>query len=132
MTELVRFDLDDGGSVLIEVGDREAGVRRVSRTGEVVKSAAESFGTALAGVRDAAATALRQFRTMDARPDEIQIEFGVRLNAQAGAVIARTGVDGHLKVKLTWQRSRTQREDETDEREKPSPEPTPHQVDQQG
>jgi hypothetical protein len=30
------------------------------------------------------------------------VEFGIRLNAAAGAVIARTQAEGHLQVKLTW------------------------------
>lgn len=107
----MRFSLDNGGSVLVEVGEDEPGVVRASRAREVIESASTSFGTALASVRDAAATALSQFRDMDVLPDEIQVEFGVRLNAQAGAVIAKTGIDGHLKVKLTWQRSETRKED---------------------
>ena len=111
MTEFARFSLDDGGSVLVEVGDRD-GLAQAARVTDVVESVATSFGAALASVRDAAATALRQFRAMDARPDEIQVEFGVRLSAQAGAVIAKAGGDGHLKVKLTWQRSAPRQEDE--------------------
>jgi len=30
------------------------------------------------------------------------VEFGVRLTAEAGAVIAKSSVEGHLTVKLTW------------------------------
>ncbi|HEY8373647.1 MAG TPA: CU044_2847 family protein [Pseudonocardiaceae bacterium] len=104
MTKLLRFELGDGDSVLVEVDENEPGMTRASRAKEVVEAAASSLGSALAGVRKAASEAVRRFRDMDARPDEVQIEFGVRLNAQAGAVIAKSGVDGHLKVKLTWRR----------------------------
>jgi hypothetical protein len=114
----MRFGLDNGGSVFVEVEENEPGVVRASRAREVIESASTSFGTALASVRDAAATALRQFRNMDVLPDEIQVEFGVRLNAQAGAVIAKTGVAGHLKVKLTCQRYENRREDEIQPDEK--------------
>lgn len=34
----------------------------------------------------------------------MELEFGVKLSAQAGAVIAKTGVDGHLKIKMIWER----------------------------
>jgi hypothetical protein len=114
----MRFGLDNGGSVFVEVEEDEPGVVRASRAREVIESASTSFGTALASVRDAAATALHQFRNMDVLPDEIQVEFGVRLNAQAGAVIAKTGVAGHLKVKLTCQRYENRREDEIQPDEK--------------
>jgi hypothetical protein len=30
------------------------------------------------------------------------IKFGVKLDAEVGAVIAKTGVEGHFEVKLTW------------------------------
>jgi Trypsin-co-occurring domain 1 len=36
------------------------------------------------------------------RPDDLEVEFGVRLNAEAGAVIAKTQAEGHLKVELAW------------------------------
>jgi len=31
-------------------------------------------------------------------------EFGVKFNATAGAVIAKTSAEGHLTVTLTWSR----------------------------
>jgi hypothetical protein len=108
----MRFSLEDGASVLVEVGEDEPGIVRASRTRDAIEAAATSFGAALTGVRNAAGEALRTFRDTDFRPDEIQLEFGVRLNAQAGAVIAKTGVDGHLKVKLTWRNPEPQPEEE--------------------
>lgn len=54
-------------------------------------------------MRDAADAALGRFRAMPQRPDTIQIQFGVKLTAEAGAVIARTGVEGQLVVTVTWE-----------------------------
>lgn len=63
---------------------------------------------------------MANFREMEVRPDEVQVEFGVKLSAQAGAVIAKTGVEGHLKIKLTWTRDlRPEPEEESE------PGPTP-------
>ena len=36
------------------------------------------------------------------RPDQVEVEIGVTLTAEAGAVVARTSAQGHLKVKLIW------------------------------
>ncbi|MCA1673012.1 MAG: hypothetical protein LC799_12725 [Actinobacteria bacterium] len=105
MSELMSFSVDAENSVLVEVDLDQPEVGPVSRTGDLIKSAATSFDGALAHVRKAASVALANFRDMDVRPDEVQVEFGVKLNAQAGAVIAKTGVDGHLKIKLTWRRT---------------------------
>lgn len=37
-------------------------------------------------------------------PDEIEVSFGVRLTAEAGAVIAKGGVEAHLDVTVRWAR----------------------------
>jgi hypothetical protein len=105
MPELMSFPIDGEDAVLVEVDLDQPEIGPVSRTGDLIKSATSSFDGALAHVRRAASIALANFRDMDVRPDEIQVEFGVKLNAQAGAVIARTGGEGHLKVKLTWRRA---------------------------
>ncbi|MFF0153419.1 CU044_2847 family protein [Micromonospora sp. NPDC005203] len=103
MTELRRFDLDGGGSVVVEV-DGRAGVTPAGNAGKVVREARATFDRALSEVRDAASAALGQFQSMAHRPDEVEISFGVQLTAEAGAVIARTGVQGQLTVTVRWQR----------------------------
>lgn len=102
MTELARFGLDGGSSVIVDV-DEEPGVTRVSRQGRI-RDARATFETALTEVRDAASAALTQFRSMARQPDEVEIAFGVRLDAEVGAVIAKTSMQGNFEVKLTWRR----------------------------
>ena len=104
MSELTRFELQDGEYVFAEADADGPTISPVSRGGDVLQSATASFGSALRHVRTAAEEALTTLRDMDARPDGVELEFGVKLNAAAGAVIARTGAEGHFKVKLTWNR----------------------------
>jgi hypothetical protein len=104
VTELMRFELADGGHIVVEVDEDEPGVRRIGREGGVAQ-VRRRFEEALGDVRDAAAGALRVFRDGRLNPDEVEITFGVRLNAEAGAVISKTAIEGHLAVKLTWARS---------------------------
>ena len=103
MPELAKFKLEGGGSVLVEVKE-EPGTTRVSRQGRI-RDARTTFQTALSEVRDAATVALTQFSTMTRQPDEVEIAFGVRLDAEVGAVIAKTGMAGNFEVKLTWRSS---------------------------
>ena len=104
MSELLRFATADGNFVIVEADAQEPGVQRASRHGGIV-DVRRRFEDALADVRNAAASALTVFRDGSLRPDAIEIEFGVRLNAEAGAVIAKTTVEGHFVVKLTWDRN---------------------------
>lgn len=102
-SELVRFPLADGGAILVEV-DEIPGVSRAGRTGRVLQEARDTFEQAVAGVRDAASSALAQFTSMTRAPDEVELKFGLKLDAEVGAVIARTGVQGQFEVKLRWRR----------------------------
>jgi hypothetical protein len=120
MAELIRFTLESGGSVVVEVGADEPGVDRASRAGRTVRDAGATFGAALTGVRGAAVAALETFRGLPHQPDEIAVEFGIRLNAEAGAVIARTGTEGHLQVTLTWKHEGASAPEPA-----PAPEPVP-------
>ncbi len=108
MNELVRFGLDDGGSVIVEIASSDPGIARASRASDAIRSAATSFESAMGGVRDAAFSTLRHFRDIPQPPDEVTIEFGVELSAEVGAVIAQTAATAHLQVTLAWRRSASQ------------------------
>ncbi|GAA2732474.1 CU044_2847 family protein [Streptomyces nogalater] len=98
---LLEFRTEDGALVVVDGVNARSGARLVSR-GDGPAQAARTFEGALDGVRAAAAAALRVFRDGSLRPDAVEIEFGVRLSAEAGAVIAKGSTEGHLVVKLSW------------------------------
>lgn len=101
MPEVMRIPLENGDFVLVEA-DPAPGLERAGRTGDMLREASQSLEQALLQVRDAAAAAVTGFAEMPRRPDEIELKFGLKLDAQAGAVIARTGLQGHFEVKLKW------------------------------
>jgi hypothetical protein len=101
MDGLVEFETEDGALVVVEAVDERSGSRLVSRDDGTVR-ATRTFEGALEGVRAAAHSALRVFRDGSLRPDSVEIEFGVRLSAEAGALITKSAVEGHLVVKLSW------------------------------
>ncbi|MGW4562480.1 CU044_2847 family protein [Streptomyces sp. NPDC004561] len=101
MDGLVEFTTEDGALVVVEDVATRSGTRLVSR-GDGPALATRTFEGALEGVRAAASAALRVFRDGSLRPDAVEIEFGVRMSAEAGAVIAKGSTEGHLVVKLSW------------------------------
>jgi hypothetical protein len=103
VVEFAEFTLETGGTVAVEL-DRKPGVRPAGGRDSVLRDTKLSLEKALTDVRDAAAAALKQFQTMASQPDEVEITFGVKLDAQAGAVIAKTSIQGHFEVKLKWER----------------------------
>lgn len=94
----VKFDIDDADVT-------RAGPERVSRKGDtVVAELDESLEQALASARPAAQAVLDTFRAMG--PGHVSIEFGLRLDVSAGAVIAKAGIAAHFTVKLDWDANR--------------------------
>ncbi|MFD4867010.1 CU044_2847 family protein [Streptomyces sp. NPDC058412] len=102
MDELVEFKTDSGASVVVAVTQESRGARPVSRGDGVPRQAVQTFNTALESIHTAAESALRIFRDGQLKPDTVEIEFGVKFSAEAGAVIAKTSMEGNLVVKLSW------------------------------
>lgn len=102
MDGLVQFTTDGGAHVVLaDVDDDGSGARLVSR-GDGPALAARTFEASLGPVRTAAESALRVFRDGELAPDSVEIEFGVRMTAEAGAVIVKGSGEGHLLVRLSW------------------------------
>lgn len=57
---------------------------------------------ALAQARPAIRSVVDSVRALG--PDEYEIEFGMKFNAESGVVIAKTAVEGHFMVKVRWTR----------------------------
>jgi hypothetical protein len=104
MEQLLRFE-SGGGTVFVEVADDEPGIERATRVDDVVIKARESLESALEQVRVVANVTLAKLGNLARQPEQVEVQFGIRLTAEAGAVIARTEAEGHLQVKLTWSRS---------------------------
>ncbi|WP_330340303.1 CU044_2847 family protein [Streptomyces sp. NBC_00557] len=103
MGRLLEFTTDDGAVVVVESVEPGTGTRLVGRgDGGPAAQASHTFEGALDGVRSAAQSALRVFRDGSLRPDSVELEFGVKLTAEAGAVIAKGAAEGQLVVRLGW------------------------------
>jgi hypothetical protein len=100
VAEIVRFRVDDGSSVLVEVDDDAFGVERVSRSADGIIEAGRRLTDALGSVRAAAQASVDVLRTLG--PDALELQFGVKLAGEAGAIIAKTSAEGHFSVKLSW------------------------------
>lgn len=101
-TRLVRYELADGGSVIVEesVADRGGLVG----AGDVVETARLRFEEALAGIGPATAAVLNQVATLVDGPDSVALELGFCLKGSVGAVIASTAAEGSFKLTMTWKK----------------------------
>lgn len=106
MKRYVEFPLEDGSTILVETEEIESagGVVRAARPSEVIAQASQTFEQALDKVRPAATAIIKKLRDLSDPPDEMAVEFGIKLSADAGAFIASAGVDANYKVTLKWVR----------------------------
>ncbi|WP_267885622.1 CU044_2847 family protein [Streptomyces sp. NRRL B-1347] len=99
---LVEYATNSGARVVVALDpDDLDGVRLVSR-GDGPAQAARTFEATLDSARAAAESALQVFRDGTLKPDTVEIEFGVRMTAEAGAVLVKGSAEGHLLVRLSW------------------------------
>ncbi|TDH58656.1 hypothetical protein E2C06_31405 [Dankookia rubra] len=99
-SRLVEFPVAGVGTVLVEVDDPQVGTRPVARN--VAEKAKESFESAVAQVRPAVEALMTQLQDLTAKPEQVVLEFGIKFTAGADALIARTAIEGNVKVTLTW------------------------------
>jgi hypothetical protein len=107
---LMRFVLEDGTEVEIEA---EAGIPATEqghtmRGGESgpVERAGRSFEQALGAVKRTVWAAVRELRdAFPDRPDELQVEFGIKASIEANAlIVAKTAGEASFTVKALWKK----------------------------
>jgi len=106
MGQLIEFPLENGGSIIVEVEEPAEGMVPAARPGEVVAKAEQTFEAALDRVRPIATVLIRKVRDLADPPDKAELEFGLKLTAEAGAVLTSAGGEAHCKVTLTWERGK--------------------------
>ncbi|MFI5531311.1 CU044_2847 family protein [Kitasatospora sp. NPDC051853] len=100
MPELLRFQGPEGSALVVEVPDDSPGIELVSRGDDGIAEAGQRLDAALASSRPTIESVLASLKNL--QPHGIEISFGIKLNAEAGVVVAKTAAEGHFDVKLTW------------------------------
>ena len=105
MNRLIEYSEKGKDNIIVEVKS-EAGqhIGDVAIGGEVLSKATTTFQDAMAKVKPAAEAIVSKFKELSDSPDEVTVEFGVKINAELGAIIASSGVDANFKVMLKWKK----------------------------
>jgi hypothetical protein len=93
--------------LLIQWPGEEAGVFKASR-GErlqvMQEQSQKALNYAMGTIRSMAYRVADTMSHLEdkARPDEAEVEFGITLDAEAGAMLAKASTGAQIKVKLKW------------------------------
>lgn len=104
---LMRFELADGTEVLLEA---ESGPTfrggPVTRSGGAIAEAQQSFERALSTVTKTVANAVEEMRdAFPERPDELEIEFGIKASVEAnGLILAKASGEASFTVTALWKK----------------------------
>jgi hypothetical protein len=93
----------DGGDVVVVEFPATPGLVQVALTpAELVKRSSEALDAASEVIRGMASRFSGQLADLEVKPSQVELEFGVKLTAEAGAFIAKAGGEGALSVRMTW------------------------------
>lgn len=102
MKQLVEYKLKDGSSfhAEIEVSESE-GVIRAGRK-DLPAEANMMFEDAINKVKPMATAIIESMRSITDPSPEVEISFGLKLTATAGAVVASAGAEANYALTLRW------------------------------
>ena len=103
-----QFQVQDDDEVILVEFAPVAGVRSVSLSPkDIAEKSKEAIDDALKSMRKMAKKSMKAIREIPVteRPSIISVSFGLKLNAEGGAVIAKAGVEAGINVTMTWQRT---------------------------
>lgn len=110
MKRLIEFPTESGESIVVEVDEpgTVGGTRRGLSPEKALERGQTTFEDALEKVRPLATSVIDRLRSLSDPPDEVQVEFGLSFNAEAGAILASASTSANYRVTLTWQRQTDQ------------------------
>jgi hypothetical protein len=101
VSELVRYSLAEGDAeILVEVETPPSGVKRAARRKDGAIPAPAKLDDQLGKVVPVAQRVLDKVKDMG--PSGGQVEFGIKLSAETGVILAKAGGEAHLTVTLSW------------------------------
>jgi hypothetical protein len=99
--------LSDGRIMHVEVTSQDDWdtIGPVSRGPDGVATLPERLSDGLDRIRSFSDEVLTRLRSGSRPPDSVQVEFGVKLSAKTGVIVAESNGEAHLAVTLQWQRA---------------------------
>lgn len=101
MMSVIEFPMDNGGILRVQAADADVppGPVPASR-GEQLLKATESLEQSFRRIVPALTAVTNQLRELS--PEQLSVEFGLTLTAEAGVIVAKGGAEVHFTVNLGW------------------------------
>lgn len=108
MANIVQFKLETAPNVFtdvaVEVRDAAVGQQQIGRAGDVVEQATMTFNQVLGQLTSLSSSLMNALR--EVAPDKVDVEFGVKLSATSGVIVASGTGEAAFKITLKWERKK--------------------------
>lgn len=108
--QLAEFSLSDGTKFLMEVEEPDDGtLERVALpSGREVLKVHQKFEEALEKVKPVASTIINKLRDLNTPADEVEVKFGLKLTADAGAIFASVSGEVSYEITMKWKQDKSE------------------------
>lgn len=88
--------------VLFEISTQGAIRSSSFKPTELATRSAQALGQAMGAIQTLANRTTETIARLPQPPSEFELEFGIKIDAEAGAIVSKVSAEGNLKVKLVW------------------------------
>jgi hypothetical protein len=90
--------------ILVELTEMP-GTQEVSLSShDMVERSAEAFDNAMETLKQTAQRTVSAIDELRVRPSQVELKFGIKIDAEANAWITKVHGEGNIQVSLTWQK----------------------------
>jgi hypothetical protein len=98
------FTIDEHAPILVEFKPAAGVVRTALSPADLAEQSRKALDAAMNTIHAMAERVNATIAAISDRPNKVEVEFGLKLDAQAGALVASASTEAGFNVKLTWER----------------------------
>lgn len=89
---IVLFEINSGGTLR----------GPTARPTELAAKSAQALGKAMGTIQALANRTTEAINKLSKKPQEFELEFGIKIDAEVGALVSKVSSEGNLKIKMVW------------------------------
>jgi hypothetical protein len=98
------FTIDEHAPILVEFAPAPGVVRTALSPADLAEQSSKALDSAMNTIHAVAQRVTATINSISERPSTVEVDFGLKLTAAAGALVASASTEASFIVKLTWER----------------------------
>ena len=88
-------------------GPRPVALFSIKRKPELEKKSIEVMEKAMETIHKMADKVNRTIQMIENRPDHVEMEFGIKFDAEIGAIVAKVTTEASMTIKMVWDQNKS-------------------------